>query len=208
MKKIIIFSNIIILSSCIVVQKSDVTVANMANNTAYKKKFNQSRAVLPIKNISYFENDDKDKMSQLTAKESREFYNNNIQKMSTIMESVVDDIDGQAENQFQDVTYVYDKKDREYKLDESYFDNHENISSNNLSSRYNINERMGYKTNIPIKNAYEIFKMKQSGYKPNKVYFDNMQSPKEEKRTVEYYYEFDTPYKKSSEDEILMMSGN
>ena len=208
MKKIIIFSNIIILSSCIVVQKSDVTVANMANNTEYKKKFNQSRAVLPIKNISYFENDDKDKMSQLTAKESREFYNNNIQKMSTIMESVVDDIDGQVENQFQDVTYVYDKKDREYKLDESYFDNHENISSNNQSSRYNINERMGYKTNIPIKNAYEIFKMKQSGYKPNKVYFDNMQSPKEEKRTVEYYYEFDAPYKKSSEDEILMMSGN
>ena len=190
------------------VQKSDVTVANMANNTEYKKKFNQSRAVLPIKNISYFENDDKDKMSQLTAKESREFYNNNIQKMSTIMESVVDDIDGQVENQFQDVTYVYDKKDREYKLDESYFDNHENISSNNLSSRYNINERMGYKTNIPIKNAYEIFKMKQSGYKPNQAYFDNMQSPKEEKRTVEYYYEFDAPYKKSSEDEILMMSGN
>ena len=208
MKKIIIFSNIIILSSCVVVQKSDVTVANMANNTAYKKKFNQSRAVLPIKNISYFENDDKDKMSQLTAKESREFYNNNIQKMSTIMESVVDDIDGEVENQFQDVTYVYDKKDREYKLDESYFDNHENISSNNLSSRYNINERMGYKTNIPIKNAYEIFRMKQSGYKPNQAYFDSMKSPKEERKTVEYYYEFDAPYKKSSEDEILMMSGN
>ena len=46
------------------------------------------------------------------------------------MESVVDDIDGQVENQFQDVTYVYDKKDREYlkNINHSY-----NISQQQMS---------------------------------------------------------------------------
>ena len=53
MKKIIIFSNIIILSSCIVVQKSDVTVANMANNTEYKKKFNRIDVFFYLDNFEF-----------------------------------------------------------------------------------------------------------------------------------------------------------
>ncbi|QED23501.1 hypothetical protein [Candidatus Deianiraea vastatrix] len=211
MKKLCIFTLLIFLQSCY--RYNPAIRANWAKNTEFEQQYGKNDIRLPMQNIPYIElyvarnkqYEDKEMQSRMTryASNSYDRYASDLQEMRLVSDKIVNDVKTQAIKEQQNAKYIYNEEKEEYELDPSSIK--PAISSPTLANRYAFNKRMGYKTSIPYKNAFEIISMRNKGYIPNAEYFQNMNVKYEKVKTMR---DIEYVYPKKSAKEIYMMAGN
>lgn len=202
---------IFLIISC---DKRNVTMeSNWSENNTYTKDYKTQNPRTPLQNIPYiisyvsenenYKNKDlKEKMTEY-AENSYYSYQSDVDEMRSVMKKVTDRLKNQTINQAQDVKYVFSKEAGEYVLDPDSVS--ESVEIPTLDDRYNVNERMQYKTSIPSKNAYTILQMQYQGYVPNEEYFNNLMVANQD--NIQTYEFTGTGYDKTDKEIIELTAG-